>query len=36
MRISYLFPGLKETVAKRVRMLSEFGALRRVLWIQRK
>ena len=36
MRISYLFPGLKETVAKRVRMLSEFGASRRVSWIQRK
>ena len=26
MRISYLFPVLKDTVAKRVRMLSEFGA----------
>lgn len=29
MRISYLFPSLKETVAKRVRMLSEFGASRK-------
>lgn len=26
MRISCLFPGLKDAVAKRVRMLSEFGA----------
>ena len=36
MRISYLFPGLKGTVAKPVRMLSKFGAFEESFRIQRK